>query len=163
MSVYVNGSLAPSSSYSGSPRTSISAGFAAALARAPVGDSVFIISVDTGHHGLRSMSLSCAILTDAPTSVVLGQDWAAYLRYGLSCGGVRLDETFDPWAFICDPNHPLTSPQRPTSPQHLLKNGGNLASPEVPSSTGELKVEIYVVVGLVFGLVAPPNRQIRNS
>ncbi|KAJ7430477.1 hypothetical protein B0H11DRAFT_1942949 [Mycena galericulata] len=80
MSIYINGFLAPSAAYSGSP---LSASFAARLP--PVANSQFVVTVNTGSHGLRSMLLTCHdVSSNESHSVVLGEDWAGYLRYSLA-------------------------------------------------------------------------------
>ncbi|KAJ7504744.1 hypothetical protein B0H11DRAFT_2270578 [Mycena galericulata] len=122
MSVYINGILAPTASYSESLRTTtISSAFAAFLPRSA--DSVFAVAVDAGAFGLRSMALSCDVSSNVSTSVALGADWAAYLRYSLSCEGFRLDASFNPWVFVSDPSHPLSSaPHLSGTPQPLRES-----------------------------------------
>ncbi|KAJ7469829.1 hypothetical protein B0H11DRAFT_2435435 [Mycena galericulata] len=127
MSVYINGVLAPTASYSATPRTTVSSAFAAFLPRPA--DSVFTVSVDAGTYGLRSMALSCDVSSDALTSVVLGADWSAYLRYSLSCEGFRLDASFNPWHFVSEPSHPLSSTPHLSGTPGPLRDSVSMVGP----------------------------------
>ncbi|KAJ7456852.1 hypothetical protein B0H11DRAFT_2320794 [Mycena galericulata] len=106
MSVYINGCLAPTVSYSYTLRSCLSHTFADTL---PSARTEFSVSVFAGQHGYQSMTLALDIVG----SLLLRFFWETTGQLK----GLRLDHSFNSWAFISNPTHPLSSPLLPVAQQ----------------------------------------------
>ncbi|KAJ7085612.1 hypothetical protein C8R43DRAFT_1142498 [Mycena crocata] len=65
--------------------------------------------------GSFSVTLPCVVSPVACSDVVLGIDWAAYVRDVLLDAGYHLNWTIDAWRFFCDPSRPLFGFDFPSS------------------------------------------------
>ncbi|KAJ7927205.1 hypothetical protein B0H13DRAFT_2312808 [Mycena leptocephala] len=76
-----------------------------------------------GQHHPISFYLSFALSDINQTDIVLGHDWAAFLRDSLLSLGNRVDSSFDAWRFVSYTTHPiLNAPRLPSvmSDEHDL-------------------------------------------
>jgi hypothetical protein len=60
-----------------------------------------------GQHHPISFYLSFAVSDINQTDIVLGHDWAAFLRDSLLSLGNRIDSSFDAWRFVSYTTHPI--------------------------------------------------------
>jgi hypothetical protein len=101
MSILINGISAATVTFDPSAGSLLSPQFRRLLDAAS--DSLLISTV-TALHGPISFPLVFGVSSSSPSDVVLGLDWAAYLRDSLISLGHRLDSTFDAWRFLADPS-----------------------------------------------------------
>ncbi|KAJ6473354.1 hypothetical protein C8R47DRAFT_1294963 [Mycena vitilis] len=97
MFLLVDGTSARTVTFQHIPQTTLSAAFHASLRGLP-GTALLVTTTITGF--LPSSSLiRCNVVLDLGFDVVLGLDWAAYLRDSLINLGYRLESSFDAWNF----------------------------------------------------------------
>jgi hypothetical protein len=101
MPILIDGISAATVTFDPSARSSLSLQFRRQLR--PGTDS-FLVSTATERLGPISFSLVFAISSSSPSDVVLGLDWAAYLRDSLISLGHRLNSSFDAWRFLTEPS-----------------------------------------------------------
>ena len=106
MSLYVEGVLAPSVIFNGSPRTYISLSFFARLRRSDLGQ--ILLTTNVPGHQPFSFTLPFLLAYSSAFDVSLGLDWSSLTRESLLLSGLRVDSTLDPWQFLSNPLHPLS-------------------------------------------------------
>ncbi|KAJ7934430.1 hypothetical protein B0H13DRAFT_2305858 [Mycena leptocephala] len=105
MSIFVEGSQVLSVSFRPSNRSVLSMRFLDSL---PATSRIKPLLVTTvGQHHPISFPLSFEVSGLSSTDLVLGLDWAAFLRDSLLGLGYCVDSSFDAWRFVSDPTHPI--------------------------------------------------------
>ncbi|KAJ7719257.1 hypothetical protein B0H16DRAFT_1897211, partial [Mycena metata] len=112
--IQVNGHTASSASYHSSLRTTLSPSFYNSL-RKDHPTRQLVTTVVPGF-GPYCVVMECEVDAASEFDVVLGSEWAAYIRDFLQVSGYRLNRTFDAWIFLVDPHHPLGSTATPPAP-----------------------------------------------
>ncbi|KAJ6551009.1 hypothetical protein DFH09DRAFT_1086317 [Mycena vulgaris] len=114
MSLSVAGVPVLSLMYADAPRTVLSSSFASQLPSLHSGTHLFTSTA--GVHGPVSFLLTPAVSISSVHDVVLGLDWAGYLRDSLLHSGMRLGYGFGSW--YCFSSYPLHVPviAYPTAP-----------------------------------------------
>ncbi|KAJ7162713.1 hypothetical protein C8R43DRAFT_305953 [Mycena crocata] len=106
MSIHVDGVQALNVQYSGLPHTVLSGAF---LLRLYSPDpSTVLLTTHVAPYGSFSVPVPYEVEYTDAFDVVLGLDWAAYLRESLLGIDLRLDHSFSAWDFLCDPARPLS-------------------------------------------------------
>ncbi|KAJ7659710.1 hypothetical protein DFH06DRAFT_1130468 [Mycena polygramma] len=105
MSVFVEGCLPPTFSYLPNASTTISSAFRSTL---PPGPNTFLLTPLPLHRQALSFALPCQVSPSETSYVVLGSDWAAYVRESLLNAGHRLPSFFDAWQFLLNPEYLLS-------------------------------------------------------
>ncbi|KAJ7751375.1 hypothetical protein B0H16DRAFT_1548220 [Mycena metata] len=89
------------------PRTMISPGLHFHLNR-PNGRSSVLVTTNVPGFLIASTFIECQVNPNLSHDIVLGLDWAAYVRESLLDTGYPLGDTFDAWAFFSRPDHPIS-------------------------------------------------------
>ncbi|KAJ6450318.1 hypothetical protein C8R47DRAFT_1171113 [Mycena vitilis] len=121
MSLYLDGVLVPRVSFHPSPQTRVSAEFCRLVGHTSVTTFLFTTTVD--NYPFPSIALPCQVVPITDFHVILGLDWATYVREFLVSTGYRLGDTFQPWLFFSLPTHPLgtlSTPSTPRTPLNIL-------------------------------------------
>ncbi|KAJ7883596.1 hypothetical protein B0H13DRAFT_1890361 [Mycena leptocephala] len=80
-----------------------------------------------GHHPI-SFTLAFQLAKHSPYDVVLGLDWAAFIRDSMLNIGYRLDSTFNAALWVSDPAHPLSHDRRVSSSSLFVSNGASVVN-----------------------------------
>jgi len=107
MSLAVEGVPVSSVAFSRQPRTLISPGLYFRLNR-PNGRSSVLVTTNVTGFLIASTFIECQVDPNLSHDIVLGLDWAAYVRESLLNSGYPLGDTFDAWSFFCRPDHPMS-------------------------------------------------------
>jgi hypothetical protein len=111
MSIFVEGSQVLSVSFRPSNRSVLSMRFLDLLPETSRSKPLLVTTVAGQHHPI-SFPLSLEVSDLESTDLVLGLDWAAFLRDSLLGLGYRIDSSFDAWRFVSDPTHPILNGAR---------------------------------------------------
>ncbi|KAJ7873731.1 hypothetical protein B0H13DRAFT_2348888 [Mycena leptocephala] len=99
MPILLDGLQVPSVSFSSVPCSSLSSRFRTLLpSNAHI--SSLLVTTLAGHHNAISFPIAFQTADNASTDVILGPDWAAFLRDSLLGLGYRVDSTFSAWRFF---------------------------------------------------------------
>ncbi|KAJ7864716.1 hypothetical protein B0H13DRAFT_1898962 [Mycena leptocephala] len=125
MSVLFDGLRAANVSYSSSSRSVLSARFRNLLPNNARLNSLLVTTLVRGHHPI-SLTLAFQLAKHSPYDVVLGLDWAAFIRDSMLNIGYRLDSTFNAALWVSDPAHPLSHDRRVSSSSLSVSNGASV-------------------------------------
>ncbi|KAJ7016395.1 hypothetical protein C8F04DRAFT_1407125 [Mycena alexandri] len=107
MSLAVEGVPVFSVAFCRQPRTLISSGLYFRLNR-PDGRSSVLVTTNIPGFLIASTLIECQADVNLSHDVVLGLDWAAYVRESLLNARYPLGDTFDAWLFFSHPDHPIS-------------------------------------------------------
>jgi hypothetical protein len=127
MPVFINGISAATVTFDSSPRSVLSMQFYRELS---AGSNNLLVTTVAGSSGPISFPLSFGLSSTSPSDVVLGLDWAAYLRDSLLALGHRLDSSFDARRFLSEPT------SLPTNCAIFCFPCSSLSNPDPVSTTG---------------------------
>ncbi|KAJ7852276.1 hypothetical protein B0H13DRAFT_2359597 [Mycena leptocephala] len=133
MPVLLDGLQAPTASFSPSPRSVLSACFRNLWPSNARTTSLLVTTLVGGHHAI-SFPLAFQTAEHATFDVILGLDWAAFLRDSLFSLGYRLDSTFDAWRSVLDPAHPLSSNRCRPHSSVSVQDGSSAGHAQLPAS-----------------------------
>ncbi|KAJ6592033.1 hypothetical protein DFH09DRAFT_1273279 [Mycena vulgaris] len=115
MSLTVDGIAATTFTFASVPHTLLSPSFATRLGQPR--STGYLFTVTVGPSGAFSFPLHCSLGPQSTFDVVLGYDWAAFLRDSLLRSGFRLDSRFDAWMFF---SYHLPPPSVPPAPATFI-------------------------------------------
>ncbi|KAJ7037205.1 hypothetical protein C8F04DRAFT_1257131 [Mycena alexandri] len=107
MSLTVEGVPVSSVAFCRQLRTLISPGLYFHLNR-PNGRSSVLVTTNVPGFLIASTFIECQVDPNLSHNIVLGLDWAAYVRESLLNTGYHLGDTFDAWSFFSRPDHPIS-------------------------------------------------------
>ncbi|KAJ7028927.1 hypothetical protein C8F04DRAFT_1398658 [Mycena alexandri] len=135
MALFIEGTRALTVTFSGGPQTLVSLAFYQSLQVQPRPSGHLLFTSSLGPYGNLSMMLACALSPPAcQFDVVLGLDWASFLREYIVREGYRLDASFDAWRFFSLDSHPLSYPRH----EYSLASPASAAY-NPPSDDGNLR------------------------
>jgi hypothetical protein len=101
MSVLVEGVRVSTASFSSIERTHLSLPFFRTLVNPR--NHRLLFTTDVPGYGPISAVLEAQVDSTVSDDIVLGRDWATYLRESLIVLGFRLDDSFNGWEFLVRP------------------------------------------------------------